>query len=447
MPFKLPHRNGNKTVGAATVRNLLEVLRERGFIQQTTDDETDDRPLEKLLSAKRVTGYVGFDPTASSLHVGNLVPVMGLRHLQDSGHRPLVIVGGGTGMVGDPSGKTALRKVLDAEEIQANLDAQRAQLSRYLELAPRGQEAGEAEANDKRGLVLNNEDWLLPLNYIEFLREVGRHFSINRMLAAESVKLRLESEGGLSFLEFNYSLLQAYDFYYLNRHYDCELQMGGGDQWGNIVAGTDLIRRAQGRRAHAITFPLITTASGRKMGKTETGAIWLDPERTSPYDFYQYWINTDDRDVGRFLRLFTLLPVEETRELEALSGAEMRRAKEVLALETTALTHGREEALKAQTAARALFGGGRPGGGGASVPTHELPGLELEKGILAVNLFAETKLCDSRSAARRMAAQSGLYVNDKPILADRVLTASDLEDGAIFLRAGKKKYLRVVLKK
>ena len=435
-----------KPVGTTPVRSLLEVLRERGFIQQTTDDETDDRPLEKLLSSKRVTGYAGFDPTASSLHVGNLVPVMGLRHLQDSGHRPLVIVGGGTGMVGDPSGKTQLRKVLGAEEIQANLDTVRAQLSRYLELAPRGQEAGEADSGDKRGSMLNNVDWLLPLNYIEFLREVGRHFSINRMLAAESVKLRLESEGGLSFLEFNYSLLQAYDFYYLNRHYDCELQMGGGDQWGNIVAGTELIRRASGRRAHGITFPLITTASGRKMGKTETGAIWLDPERTSPYDFYQYWINTDDRDVGRFLRLFTLLPLEKIRELEALTGSETRRAKEVLALETTALTHGREEALKAQEAARALFGGGRPGADGASIPTQEIPLAELEKGILAVNLFAETKLCDSRSAARRLAAQNGLYVNDKPIPGDRVLASSDLEDGAILLRAGKKKYLRVVVK-
>ena len=434
-----------KPVGSTPLRNLVEVLRERGFIQQTTDDDSAEKPLEKLLSSKRVTGYVGFDPTASSLHVGNLVPVMGLRHLQDSGHRPLVIIGGGTGMVGDPSGKTELRKVLGAEEIQANLDAQRAQLSRYLDLAPGGQEAGEAGSGEQRGLMLNNVDWLLPLNYIEFLRDVGRHFSINRMLAAESVKLRLESEGGLSFLEFNYSLLQAYDFYYLNKHYDCELQLGGGDQWGNIVAGAELIRRASGRRGHAITFPLITTASGRKMGKTETGAIWLDPERTSPYDFYQYWINTDDRDVGRFLRLFTLLPLEQIRELEALPGAEIRRAKEVLALETTELTHGRDEALKAQQAARALFSRG-PGTDDASVPTHEIPRDELEKGILAVNLFAETKLCESRSAARRMAAQKGLYVNDKPIPADRELISSDLVDEAILLRAGTKKYLRVVLK-
>ncbi len=450
------------------MNDLLTTLRDRGFIQKTTDDETLDKPLEKLLAAKCVTGYAGFDPTASSFHVGNLVVIMGLVHLQRAGHRPLALVGGGTGRVGDPSGKTEMRKVLELGEIRANMEAQKAQLARYLDLGPAPAQAPAAggaagpnvpgkaakRAPATRGFLLNNADWLTPLNYIDFLRDIGRHFSVNRMLTAESVKQRLESEAGLSFLEFNYSILQAYDFLVLNERYGCELQIGGGDQWGNITAGSDLIRRVTGRRAHGITFPLVTTSGGWKMGKTEQGAVWLDPARTSPYEFYQYWINADDRDVGRFLRLFTLLPLEEIQELEKLTGADIRRAKERLALETTALTHGREEAEKARQAARALFGGGpggasggalggTSGGGDGSVPSHNVPRASLEKGIPAVQLFAEAGLCESKNAARRMARQGGLYLNGDAIPEERVVTAADLKDGAMLLRAGKKKHVRV----
>lgn len=421
---------------------LLKVLRDRGFIQQTTDDETTDKPLEKLLGERSVTGYCGFDPTASSFHIGNLVAIMGLFHLQRAGHRPIVIVGGGTGLVGDPSGKTELRKLLSLEEIQANLEAQKKQLARYLDLGSAPEPGAHLKAApSKQGFLLNNADWLTRLTLIEFLRDIGRHFSVNRMLAAESVKLRLASESGLSFLELNYSLLQAYDFLVLNERYGCELQVGGGDQWGNIVAGTDLIRRVTGRRAHGITFPLVMTADGRKMGKTEKGAVWLDPGRTSPYDFYQYWVNVDDRDVGRFLRMFTLLELEEIGELERLQGADLRRAKARLALEATTLTHGRDEAEKAEAAAKALFGGG---GDEASVPTHTLERTALEQGVPAFAVFADAGLCESRGAARRMARQGGLYVHGEAIAEDRVLTLADVKDGAILLRAGKKKHVKVI---
>jgi tyrosyl-tRNA synthetase len=451
------------------VNELLQTLRERGFIQKTTDDETDDKPLAKLLATRPITAYAGFDPTASSFHVGNLVPILGLVHLQQARCRPIAIVGGGTGMVGDPSGKTELRKVLAADEVQANLEAQKAQLSRFFEIgaAPPAARSGEnpirASGLERTGFVLNNADWLARLNYLEFLRDIGRHFSVNRMLAAESVKLRLESESGLSFLEFNYSLLQAYDFLVLNERYGCELQVGGGDQWGNIVAGTDLIRRVTGRRAHGITFPLVMTADGKKMGKTEKGAVWLDASRTSPYEYYQYWINVDDRDAGRFLRMFTFLPIEEIAELEKLTGSDIRVAKQRLAFEATLLAHGREQAEKACDAARALFGGQRVVSSvrvlheavgqvvasmtglheAVSVPSHVVARADLEKGLLAVQLFADSGLCESKSAAKRMARQGGLYVNGDAIPEERVLTAADLKDGAILLRAGKKKHVKV----
>ena len=416
----------------------LSVLHERGFIQKTTDDETMEKPLEKLLESKRVTGYIGFDPTAPSLHVGNLVPVMALVHLQRSGHRPIVILGGGTGLIGDPSGKTKMRRMLESGEAVTNLELQRAQLGRYLDLAP------AADLSESRALVLNNAEWLQSLNYIEFLREFGRHFSVNRMLQAESVQLRLNSEGGLSFLEFNYGLLQAYDFCVLNERYDCELQLGGSDQWGNIVAGIDLIRRVSGRKGHGITFPLVTTASGGKMGKTESGAVWLDPEKTSPYEYYQYWINSHDQDVGRFLRLFTLLPVGEIQELEGLKGADLRRAKARLAFEATALSHGKEAASRAQEGARSLFEGGPAVSQNANVPTHHIPRALLEAGLPAIQLFASSGMTGSRNEARRLAGQQGLYVNGEPISEARVLGATDLKDGAILLRVGKKKHLRIV---
>ncbi len=417
--------------------DFLSALRERGLIHQTSDDETDQRPLEKLLAEERVTAYIGFDPTAPSLTVGNLVQVILLAHLQRSGHRPIVLMGGGTGLVGDPSGKTEMRKLLDEGAVAANLAAQREQISRYLDLAP------SDDPKEERGIVLNNADWLLDLHYLDFLRDVGRHFSVNRMLAAEGVKLRLASPAGLSFLEFNYSLLQAYDYLVLSRKYGCALQMGGSDQWGNIVAGLELIRRADSRRAHALTTPLITTASGQKMGKTEKGAIWLDAERTSPYDYYQFWVNTDDRDAGRYLRVFTFLDLGEIEALDRLEGADIRKAKEVLAFEATRLTHGEEEAKAAQKGARALFGGGKTGGGD-SVPTYAVPRADLESGISVVDLSASSKLCDSRNDARRQARQGGLYLNGESVDEDRVVTAADLVDGEILLRRGKKRHMKIV---
>jgi len=411
---------------------FLDTLRERGFIEQTTDEAA----LEKLFSpgGDTVSAYIGFDPSSSSLHVGSLVPIMALVHLQRAGHRPIALVGGGTGRVGDPSGKTELRKMLGEDSVDENLLGISNQLSRFLEL----RELADEEADEEAG---GNAEWLLELNYVDFLRDIGRHFSVNRMLSAESVKLRIDSESGLSFLEFNYSILQAYDFLVLNQRHGCQVQMGGSDQWGNIVAGIDLIRRVDGKQAYGITFPLITTASGAKMGKTEAGAVWLDAERTSAYDYYQFWINTDDRDVSRFLRLFTLLPVEEIENLEALEGADIRQAKQRLALEATALNHGEEAAEQAAEAARALFS--KAGGGGESVPTHQVSAAELEEGIPVIQLFNDCGLCDSKGAAKRLARQGGLYVNDEKAEEDRVLTSADLDDDCIMLRAGKKKHRRI----
>ena len=318
-------------------KTVFDVLKERGFIEQVTDEKRISEILEG-----RVTCYIGFDPTASSFHVGNLVPIMSLAHMQKHGHRPIALVGGGTGLVGDPSGKDEMRQIMTYEEISKNAEAQKRQFSRFLDFS------------EDRALLLNNADWLTKLNYIDFLRDIGVHFSVNRMLAAESVKIRLET--GLSFLEFNYQLLQAYDFWYQFKYYNCLIQMGGSDQWGNIVAGIDLIRRLEGEQAYGITFPLIMTADGRKMGKTEKGAVWLDPEKTSPYEYYQFWINTDDRDVKRFLALFTFLSMEEVEEFGKLEGADLRKAKEKLAFEATKIVHGEEEAEKARTALKSIFG-------------------------------------------------------------------------------------------
>ncbi len=317
--------------------NVFDILNERGFVAQATDvDEL------RLYLGKPSTCYIGFDPSADSLHVGSLVPIMALAHMQRQGHRPIVLVGGGTGLVGDPSGKTEMRQLLTLEQIDFNVAALKRQLSRFLDFS------------DGKALMLNNADWLAGLRYIEFLRDIGRHFSVNRMLAAESYKIRLET--GLNFIEFNYMLLQAYDFYYLAEKLDCCLQMGGDDQWGNIVAGIELIRRKLRRGAHAVTFPLLTTASGAKMGKTAAGAVWLSAEKTSPFDFYQYWINTDDRDVARFLRLYTFLPVDEIEAVSGLEGQDLNACKTILAFEVTKLTHGREAALEALEAAVSVFG-------------------------------------------------------------------------------------------
>jgi tyrosyl-tRNA synthetase len=337
--------------------NLVDILRERGFIDQTTHDEE----LRDHFETQRVTGYIGFDPTASSLHIGSLVPIMSLAHMQRQGHRPIALVGGGTGLVGDPSGKTEMRKMLTPEEVDANAAGIKRQLSRFLDFS------------DGKALLLNNAEWLTQLAYIPFLRDIGRYFSVNRMIKAESYKMRLDSEEGLSFIEFNYMVLQAYDFLELMRRHDCRLQMGGRDQWGNIVAGVDLIRRLQQQSAFGITFPLITTSAGEKMGKTARGAVWLDAARTSPYDYYQYWINTDDRDVARFLALFTFLPMAEIRAVAAMQGVGLNLAKTVLAFEATRLAHGHEEALQALQAAQRLFGG-------RELPEDILPASTIPRG-------------------------------------------------------------------
>jgi len=409
------------------VENVFLLLEERGFVEQVTD-----RALVHDLLERPATCYIGFDPTAKSLHVGSLLPIMSLVHMQRSGHRPIVVIGGGTALVGDPSGKTEARPVMTREEIEENAKGIKKQLSRFLDFS------------HGRALMVNNADWLAELKYIDFLRDIGRHFSVNRMLAAESYKLRLQT--GLSFIEFNYMLLQAYDFWYLFKHYDCRLQMGGNDQWGNILAGTHLIKRLEGEVAHGLTFPLLTTSSGEKMGKTHKGAVWLDPQLTTPYEYYQYWINQDDRDVERFLALFTLLPMDEVRRLGALQGAELREAKEVLAFEATKLCHGEKDALEAKEASRALFGQKEPGASGGAVPTFRIGKEELGKGIPAYILFERSGLCKTRAEARRLIAQGGGYLNGGRIEAfDQVINLRDLKDGSLLLRAGKKRYMRVAV--
>jgi len=405
--------------------NVYDIFEERGFIEQCSDADRVKEMLESPL-----TCYIGFDPTSDSFHCGSLVPIMALAHMQRGGHRVIALVGGGTAMIGDPSGKSELRQLMTPEKIEANAEGLNKQLAHFMDFS------------GDRALMLNNAEWLMPLNFIEFLRDIGRHFSVNKMLTAESYRMRLET--GLNFIEFNYMLLQAYDFLHLYREYGCTIQMGGNDQWGNILAGTDLVRRVEGGDAEALTFPLLATASGSKMGKTERGAIWLDPQRTSPYDYYQYWINTDDRDVGRFLALFTFLPMDEVRRLSSLEGAELREAKEVLATECTAILHGENAAAEAKEASKALFaGGGKPSG--EAIPTVEFSIVKLREGIPAFVLFTESGLTKSRGEARRLVQQGGAYVNGRRIEQfDENITADDIEDGCVLLRAGKKKYMRLL---
>jgi tyrosyl-tRNA synthetase len=409
--------------------NVYDELKERGFIAQVSDEEA----VRGMLGGGPATFYIGFDSTATSLHAGSLVPIMAMVHLRRAGHRAIAVVGGGTTMVGDPSGRTELRQMLDEATIRAQGQAILIQLSRYLHF------------DGANAIAVDNADWLLPLPYIGFLRDIGRHFSVNRMLAAEAYKLRLEK--GLSFIEFNYQLLQAYDYLTLYRKYGCTLQMGGDDQWGNILAGIDLIRRVDGGTAEALTFPLLTTATGAKMGKTAQGAVWLDGGQFSPYDFYQYWVNCDDRDVGRFLRIFTLLPLDEIGRLEALKDAGLNEAKRVLAYEATKITHGELEADKARKAAGAAFGGPTGASGDlADLPTTAVPRARLEEGIPPAGLFTEVGLTPSRKEAKRMIEQGGLYVNDARVdSTERLITVRDLGPGGdLLLKAGKKKVHRIV---
>ncbi len=423
------------------MENALDILHERGFLYQTTDPTV----LRNLLEKEKVTFYVGFDPTGNSLHVGHLLPVMAMRLLQQCGHRAIALVGGGTAMVGDPSGKTEARPILTAQEVEENAVGIRNQLSRFLDFS------------DDRALLLNNADWLTDLNYIEFLRDIGRHFSINRMLAAESVKIRLEA--GLSFLEFNYMLLQAYDFYVLRRDQNCKLQLGGQDQWGNIVAGVDLTRRVMGEEVHAATFPLLLKSDGEKFGKTAEGAVWLDPNRTSPYEYFQFWRNVDDADVGRLLAFFTPLPMEEVKRLGQLPAPGINRAKEILAFEATALAHGFDEAQKAFIAAGREFGFAdanariatsssiaeiKPEKVEASIPIHPVPHEELQQGIWIVKLFVDAGLAQSNSDTRRLIRGGGCYINGERITDEkREVTSEDLLNSEILLQAGKKKRIRI----
>ncbi len=425
--------------------NVIDILRERGFIEATTHDEE----LSGFLGQTHATCYIGFDPTASSLHVGSLVPIMSLAHMQRQGHRPIALVGGGTGLVGDPSGKTEMRQMLTLDMVEENVAGLREQLSRFIDFG------------DDRALMLNNADWLKTLEYIPFLRDIGRHFSVNKMIKAESCRMRLESDEGLSFIEFNYMLLQAYDFLNLFDNYDCRLQMGGSDQWGNIVAGIDLIRRVHGKTAYGITFPLITTSNGAKMGKTAKGAVWLDPERTSSYEYYQFWVNTDDRDVGRFLALFTFLPMDEIRAVDALTGSELNAAKTVLAFETTRLAHGMTEAVNAHRAAESMFGMRRvsdailpssavpraaAAGEDLSVPHSDMARHHLEAGIPAFKIFQMTGLAKSSSEARRLIRQGGAYVNGKRIAdVEERITDKDVRESEILLRFGKKRYHKIIV--
>lgn len=422
--------------------NALEVLVERGFIDNITHQEE----LKAYLETQGRYCYTGFDPTGASLHVGHLVPVMALAHMQRCGHKPIALVGGGTGMIGDPSGKTEMRQLLTPEIVAENKAGLKAQLSSFLDFS------------EDRALLVDNADWLTGLQYIPFLRDIGSQFSVNRMIKFESYRARLESEEGLSFLEFNYMLLQAYDFLLLSEKYGCMLQMGGADQWGNIVAGVDLIRRKAQKTAFGITFSLIMTAAGIKMGKTHSGAVWLDADRTSPYEYYQFWVNTDDADVIRFMKLFTFLSMNEIEAVPELSGKDLNVMKAILAYEATSVVHGAEAATLAHHAASAMFGGREipesfcPSSrvprkilsDAQGMPTTRIPESEFAQGISVADLFVRTGLCSSRGAAKRLVQQGGAYLNGKRMNdADEQLDRAGVRDGVLVLRSGKKQYHRI----
>jgi tyrosyl-tRNA synthetase len=413
------------------MNKVLENLKTRGFYAQCTDPEA----LSKLMDEEPVSFYVGCDPTGTSLHIGHMVPFFAYRHLRDAGHKGIALIGGGTARIGDPSGKSEMRKMLSYEQLDSNAAFIRAQLDRFIGF------------DNDTARSANNKDWLADLNYIDFLREIGRHFSVNRMLSFEAYKIRMET--GLSFIEFNYQLLQSYDFLELYRRYGCRLQIGGDDQWGNIVAGTDLIRRIEGVEAFGLTFPLVTTADGKKMGKTEKGAVFLDPAMCSPYDFFQYWRNVQDADVKRFLLMFTFLPLDEIEKLCA-PETNPNGAKEKLAWEVTALIHGAAEADKAFSGALAAFGGG---GDKSAMPNVEIARAKFEAGYNVVDLFAATGLAASKSEARRLVEQGGALVSDSggalsPVTGPAALIGTDRLDeaGCLILRAGKKRYCRIIVR-
>ncbi|NFQ67144.1 tyrosine--tRNA ligase [Clostridium sporogenes] len=404
--------------------NVYDILKERGYIKQLTHEEE----IRELLGKEKISFYIGFDPTADSLHVGHFLQMMVMAHMQKAGHRPIALVGGGTGMIGDPTGKTDMRKMMTKDQIEHNCNCFKKQLAKIIDFS------------EDKAIMVNNADWLLNLNYIEFLREIGVHFSVNKMLTAECFKSRLEK--GLSFLEFNYMLMQGYDFLELNRKYNCVMELGGDDQWSNILAGVDLIRRKEGKSAYGITFTLLTNSEGKKMGKTESGALWLDPEKTSPYEFYQYWRNVADADVEKCLRLITFLPMDEVRRLSSLKGAEINEAKKVLAFEVTKLIHGEEEAEKAKVAAEALFGGNAKDLG--NMPTAYIGKDYLNNPL--VDVLVKCEILPSKSEARRLIKQGGLYVNDEKVTEiNLVVTEEHVTEDGIMIRRGKKNFNRIVV--
>ncbi|MDY3917368.1 MAG: tyrosine--tRNA ligase [Candidatus Limivivens sp.] len=404
--------------------NVYDILLERGFIEQATNEEE----IRELLGKEKVTFYIGFDATADSLTAGHFLTIMAMKHMQNAGHRPIALLGGGTTMIGDPSGKSDMRTMMTKETIDHNAQRFYEQLSKFIDFS------------DGKAIVENNANWLLDLNYVEMLREIGVHFSVNRMLTAECYKQRMER--GLTFFEFNYMIMQSYDFWKLHQMYDCKLEMGGNDQWSNIIGGVELIRRKEQKPAYGLTFKLLTTSEGIKMGKTMKGAVWLDPEKTSPYEFYQYWRNIEDVKVEECLALLTFLPMEEVRRLGALEGAEINQAKEVLAYEITKIVHGEEEARKAQEAARALF---VHGGKSEDVPTTTYPKAEMEEGKDLITLLVDTKLAKNRSEARRLITQGGVTVNEeKATDFARVYTTADFDaDGVLLIKKGKKGYHQI----
>jgi tyrosyl-tRNA synthetase len=405
--------------------NVYDVLKERGFIAQVTHEEK----IREILGRDGVTFYIGFDPTADSLHVGHFLQLIVMSHMQRAGHRPIAILGGGTAMVGDPTGKTDMRKMLTQEEIMYNAEQFKKQMRNLIDFS------------EGKALMLNNADWLLGLNYIEFLRDIGVHFTVNRMLAAECFKSRYEK--GLSFIEFNYMLMQSYDFLRLYRDYDCILQLGGDDQWSNILGGIDLVRRVEAKEVYGMTFELLTTSEGNKMGKTEKGAVWLDPMKTPPYEFYQYWRNVHDDDVIKCLKLLTFIPMEQINRFALLKDEKINEAKETLAYEVTKIVHGKDEAEKARQAAKALFAGG---GSSDNVPSTGISEDELGEGIAVLELLIRTGLVPSKGEGRRLIRQGGIYIDGERVDdSELIITQGFFKNGELLIRKGKKAYNRVVL--
>lgn len=406
-------------------RNVFDVLVERGYLEQCTHEDE----IRELLGKESVAFYIGFDPTADSLHIGHYIQIMVMTIMQQYGHRPIALLGGGTTMIGDPSDRTGMRSIMTQETISKNAENFKKVFEKFLDFS------------EGKAIMVNNAEWLLPLNYLEFMREVGVHFSVNRMLAADCYKNRMEQ--GLTFFEFGYMLMQSYDFYVLNRKFGCKMQFGGNDQWSNIIGGVELTRRKAGEQVYGMTFSLLTNSEGNKMGKTEKGALWLDRNKTTPYEFYQYWRNIGDADVEKCLALLTFLPMDEVRRLGTLEGSEINRAKEILAFEVTKLIHSEEDAVQAQEAARALFGGGADS---ENIPATELTKAELGEGMAVIDIMLKAGLIKSKSEGRRLIEQSGVAVND--VIVGEVSAAvyeSDFEDGKLMIKKGKKVYHRIKL--